>query len=80
MKMELLSKGMMMKLVRMLVVGMMFAFIHQFSTTVLQMDVASLVSSVNPDAGQAFSLITQNASNWTNISQTISNALNPSAR
>jgi hypothetical protein len=70
----------MMKLVRSLVVGMMFVAIYNVSTLVLQTDVSALIGSVNPDAGKAFSLITQNGSNWTNISHTISNALNPSAR
>lgn len=69
-----------MKLVRMLVIGMMFAAIYNVSTMVLQFDVSALVSSVNPDAGKTFSLIANQGSNWTNISHTISNALNSSAR
>lgn len=70
----------MMKLLRMLVIGMMFVVIHSVSASVLNFDVSGLISSVNPDAGKAFSLIANQGSNWTNIANTISNALNSSAR
>lgn len=69
-----------MKLFRTLVIGMMFVVIHNVSTTVLQTDISGLIGSVNPDAGKAFSLIANQGSNWTNISNTISNALNHTAR
>jgi cytochrome oxidase Cu insertion factor (SCO1/SenC/PrrC family) len=71
---------MMMKLVRLLVVGMMFVVLYSLAGPALQAEVPKLIGAVNPDAGQAFTLITQTGENWTNISRTISDALNSSAK
>lgn len=65
-----------MKLVQLLVFGMMAFAIHYVSVAVLQTDVSALIGSVNPDAGKAYSLVTENASNWTGISRTITGVLN----
>lgn len=46
----------------------------------IESEVTNSIGNVNPNAGQAFSLITQNGENWENISRTISNVLNPAAK
>lgn len=69
-----------MKLVRLLVVGMMFAVLYNLGGSALRADVTQLISNANPNAGQAFTLITQTGSNWDNISRTISGALNHTAK
>lgn len=46
----------------------------------LQGSVTQLISNANPNAGQAFTLITQTGSNWENISHVVSEALNHPAK
>lgn len=69
-----------MKLVRLLVIGMMFVTLYNLGGPVIQADVSKLISNTNPNAGQAFTLITETGSNWNTISRTISDALNHSAK
>lgn len=49
-------------------------------TKLIETQLAASDGNVNSDAGKAASLITNNGSNWENISRTISSALNPSAK
>lgn len=69
-----------MKLIRLLVIGMMFTVLINMGGPALQADIKQLVGNVNPNAGQAYTLITETGSNWENISRTISKALNHSAK
>lgn len=69
-----------MKLVRLLVIGLMFVTLWNVGGPILQADVTKMISNANPNAGQAFTLITQTGSNWDNISRTISGALNHTAK
>jgi hypothetical protein len=69
-----------MKLIRLLVIGMMFTVLINMGGPALQTNIKQMIGNVNPNAGQAYTLITETGSNWDNISRTISNALNHPAK